>query len=238
MKTKTRIFILSLILAAQVIGIVCVSVARERERANSPTFLLKCRSYDPRDILRGHYLPLDFEALRDIPACRFDAAARERIFAVGGSQLEKLFTSDDVWVGGLSGDIWLVLSSNAETGFWEVESVSFEDPKIDFNAHPEAGKVALRCSCEPWRETLRFSREPDAPAPKTREEVFDPACGVTCSVLHSTFSNSRFYLSEKKAKRFDAEVRRERGNVVSAELFLRADGVPVPKRLFVNGVEF
>ena len=54
----------------------------------------------------------------------------------------------------------------------------------------------------------------------------------------SELPNSRFCLSEEKAKRFDAEVRGNAARVVSAELFLRGDGEPVLKRLFVDGEEF
>lgn len=260
MKTRFALFLVVLILAAQLVGLFCVSAARERERANNPTFRLECASYDPRDLLRGHYLPLDFKILRDVPASKLDAAARERLREKHADEINRLGEEREASLMMNLDGFWLVLAPNAETGFWEVERATFDDPKIDFNAHPENGRAALRLK---WSGALwlRFRRPEDAPAPKTFDDVFDPSFERSCSrsrerapktfddVFNPAFGvtmrsydfelpNSRFYLSEKKAKRFDAEARGNAARVVSAELFLRADGAPVLKRLFVDGEEF
>lgn len=237
MKTRFALFLVVLILAAQLVGLFCVSAARERERANNPTFRLECASYDPRDLLRGHYLPLDFKILRDVPASKLDAAARERLREKHADEINRLGEEREASLMMNLDGFWLVLAPNAETGFWEVERATFDDPKIDFNAHPENGRAALRLK---WSGALwlRFRRPEDAPAPKTFDDVFDPAFGVTMRSYDFELPNSRFYLSEKKAKRFDAEARGNAARVVSAELFLRDDGAPVLKRLFVDGEEF
>ena len=237
MKTRFALFLVVLILAAQLVGLFCVSAARERERANNPTFRLECASYDPRDLLRGHYLPLDFKILRDVPASKLDAAARERLREKHADEINRLVEEREASLMMNLDGFWLVLAPNAETGFWEVEHATFDDPKIDFNAHPENGRAALRLK---WSGALwlRFRRPEDAPAPKTFDDVFDPAFGVTMRSYDFELPNSRFYLSEKKAKRFDAEARGNAARVVSAELFLRDDGAPVLKRLFVDGEEF
>lgn len=237
MKTRFALFLVVLILAAQLVGLFCVSAARERERANNPTFRLECASYDPRDLLRGHYLPLDFKILRDVPASKLDAAARERLREKHADEINRLAEEREASLMMNLDGFWLVLAPNAETGFWEVERATFDDPKIDFNAHPENGRAALRLK---WSGALwlRFRRPEDAPAPKTFDDVFDPAVGVTMHSYDFELPNSRFYLSEKKAKRFDAEARGNAARVVSAELFLRDDGAPVLKRLFVDGEEF
>lgn len=237
MKTRFALFLVVLILAAQLVGLFCVSAARERERANNPTFRLECASYDPRDLLRGHYLPLDFKILRDVPASKLDAAARERLREKHADAINRLGEEREASLMTTPDEFWLVLAPNAETGFWEVERATFDDPKIDFNAHPENGRAALRLK---WSGALwlRFRRPEDAPAPKTFDDVFDPAFGVTMHSYDFELPNSRFYLSEKKAKRFDAEARGNAARVVSAELFLRDDGAPVLKRLFVDGEEF
>lgn len=237
MKTRFALFLVVLILAAQLVGLFCVSAARERERANNPTFRLECASYDPRDLLRGHYLPLDFKILRDVPASKLDAAARERLREKHADEINRLGEKREASLMMNLDGFWLVLAPNAETGFWEVERATFDDPKIDFNAHPENGRAALRLK---WSGALwlRFRRPEDAPAPKTFDDVFDPAFGVTMRSYNFELPNNRFYLSEKKAKRFDAEARGNAARVVSAELFLRDDGAPVLKRLFVDGEEF
>ncbi len=237
MKTRFALFLVVLILAAQLVGLFCVSAARERERANNPTFRLECASYDPRDLLRGHYLPLDFKILRDVPASKLDAAARERLREKHADEINRLGEEREASLMMNLDGFWLVLAPNAETGFWEVERATFDDPKIDFNAHPENGRAALRLK---WSGALwlRFRRPEDAPAPKTFDDVFDPAFGVTMRSYDFELPNSRFYLSEEKAKRFDAEARGNAARVVSAELFLRDDGAPVLKRLFVDGEEF
>ena len=237
MKTRFALFLVVLILAAQLVGLFCVSAARERERANNPTFRLECASYDPRDLLRGHYLPLDFKILRDVPASKLDAAARERLREKHADEINRLGEEREASLMTTPDEFWLVLAPNAETEFWEVERATFDDPKIDFNAHPENGRAALRLK---WSGALwlRFRRTKEAPAPKTFDDVFDPAFGVTMRSDDFRVPNDRFYLSEKKAKRFDAEVRGNAARVVSAELFLRADGAPVLKRLFVDGEEF
>lgn len=237
MKTRFALFLVVLILAAQLVGLFCVSAARERERANNPTFRLECASYDPRDLLRGHYLPLNFKILRDVPASKLDAAARERLREKHADEINRLGEEREASLMMNLDGFWLVLAPNAETGFWEVERAIFDDPKIDFNAHPENGRAALRLK---WSGALwlRFRRPEDAPAPKTFDDVFDPAFGVTMRSYDFELPNSRFYLSEKKAKRFDAEARGNAARVVSAELFLRDDGAPVLKRLFVDGEEF
>lgn len=237
MKTRFALFLVVLILAAQLVGLFCVSAARERERANNPTFRLECASYDPRDLLRGHYLPLDFKILRDVPASKLDAAARERLREKHADEINRLGEEREASLMMNLDGFWLVLAPNAETGFWEVERATFDDPKIDFNAHPENGRAALRLK---WSGALwlRFRRPEDAPAPKTFDDVFDPAFGVTMRSYDFELPNSRFYLSEKKAKHFDAEARGNAARVVSAELFLRDDGAPVLKRLFVDGEEF
>ena len=237
MKTRFALFLVVLILAAQLVGLFCVSAARERERANNPTFRLECASYDPRDLLRGHYLPLDFKILRDVPASKLDAAARERLREKHADEINRLGEEREASLMMNLDGFWLVLAPNAGTGFWEVERATFDDPKIDFNAHPENGRAALRLK---WSGALwlRFRRPEDAPAPKTFDDVFDPAFGVTMCSYDFELPNDRFYLSEEKAKRFDAEVRGNAARVVSAELFLRADGEPVLKRLFVDGEEF
>lgn len=237
MKTRFALFLVVLILAAQLVGLFCVSAARERERANNPTFRLECASYDPRDLLRGHYLPLDFKILRDVPASKLDAAARERLREKHADEINRLGEEREASLMTTPDGFWLVLAPNAETGFWEVERATFDDPKIDFNAHPENGRAALRLK---WSGALwlRFRRPEDAPAPKTFDDVFDPAFGMTMHSYDFELPNRRFYLSEKKAKRFDAEARGNAARVVSAELFLRDDGEPVLKRLFVDGEEF
>ena len=237
MKTRFALFLVVLILAAQLVGLFCVSAARERERANNPTFRLECASYDPRDLLRGHYLPLDFKILRDVPASKLDAAARERLREKHADEINRLAEEREASLMMNLDGFWLVLAPNAETGFWEVERATFDDPKIDFNAHPENGRAALRLK---WSGALwlRLRRPKDAPAPKTFDDVFDPAFGVTMHSYDFELPNDRFYLSEEKAKRFDAEVRGNAARVVSAELFLRDDGAPVLKRLFVDGEEF
>lgn len=237
MKTRFALFLVVLILAAQLVGLFCVSFARERERANNPTFRLECASYDPRDLLRGHYLPLDFKILRDVPASKLDAAARERLREKHADEINRLGEEREASLMMNLDGFWLVLAPNAETGFWEVERATFDDPKIDFNAHPENGRAALRLK---WSGALwlRLRRPEDTPAPKTFDDVFDPAFGVTMRSYDFELPNSRFYLSEKKAKRFDAEARGNAARVVSAELFLRDDGAPVLKRLFVDGEEF
>ncbi|MGF0068844.1 GDYXXLXY domain-containing protein [Candidatus Spyradosoma sp. SGI.093] len=237
MKTRFALFLVVLILAAQLVGLFCVSAARERERANNPTFRLECASYDPRDLLRGHYLPLDFKILRDVPASKLDAAARERLREKHADEINRLGEEREASLMMNLDGFWLVLAPNAETGFWEVERATFDDPKIDFNANPENGRAALRLK---WSGALwlRFRRPEDAPAPKTFDDVFDPAFGVTMRSYDFELPNSRFYLSEEKAKRFDAEARGNAARVVSAELFLRDDGAPVLKRLFVDGEEF
>ncbi|MGN0884564.1 MAG: GDYXXLXY domain-containing protein [Candidatus Spyradosoma sp.] len=237
MKTRFALFLVVLILAAQLVGLFCVSAARERERANNPTFRLECASYDPRDLLRGHYLPLDFKILRDVPASKLDAAARERLREKHADEINRLTEEREASLMMNLDGFWLVLAPNAGTGFWEVERATFDDPKIDFNAHPENGRAALRLK---WSGALwlRFRRPEDAPAPKTFDDVFDPAFGVTMCSYDFELPNDRFYLSEEKAKRFDAEVRGNAARVVSAELFLRDDGAPVLKRLFVDGEEF
>ena len=237
MKTRFALFLVVLILAAQLVGLFCVSAARERERANNPTFRLECASYDPRDLLRGHYLPLDFKILRDVPASKLDAAARERLREKHADEINRLGEEREASLMMNLDGFWLVLAPNAGTGFWEVERATFDDPKIDFNAHPENGRAALRLK---WSGALwlRFRRPEDAPLPKTFDDVFDPAFGVTMCSYDFELPNDRFYLSEEKAKRFDAEVRGNAARVVSAELFLRDDGAPVLKRLFVDGEEF
>ena len=237
MKTRFALFLVVLILAAQLVGLFCVSAARERERANNPTFRLECASYDPRDLLRGHYLPLDFKILRDVPASKLDAAARERLREKHADEINRLAEEREASLMMNLDGFWLVLAPNAGTGFWEVERATFDDPKIDFNAHPENGRAALRLK---WSGALwlRFRRTKEAPAPKTFDDVFDPAFGVTMRSYDFELPNSRFYLSEEKAKRFDAEARGNAARVVSAELFLRDDGAPVLKRLFVDGEEF
>ncbi|MGN0861208.1 MAG: GDYXXLXY domain-containing protein [Candidatus Spyradosoma sp.] len=237
MKTRFALFLVVLILAAQLVGLFCVSAARERERANNPTFRLECASYDPRDLLRGHYLPLDFKILRDVPASKLDAAARERLREKHADEINRLGEEREASLMTNLDGFWLVLAPNAGTGFWEVERATFDDPKIDFNAHPENGRAALRLK---WSGALwlRFRRPKDAPAPKTFDDVFDSAFSVTIASSEFRVPNSRFYLSEEKAKRFDAEARGNAARVVSAELFLRDDGAPVLKRLFVDGEEF
>lgn len=234
---KIRILLVALVLAAQIVGIFCVSSARERELADAPTFRLECASYDPRDILRGHYLPLDLAALHGIPASKFDASAREYLVARHADSLRKLFSDTAVYQDLYDDCVWFVLAPNAGTGFWELESVGFDDPKIVFTGKPGGEKVAFRTSCEN-RGYIEIFRPKNARAPQTFEEIFNPAFGVTLSGARFRLENARFFLSEEKAKRFDAELRGNAARKISAEFFLRADGTPVPKRLFVDGEPF
>lgn len=244
---KLRIFFIALILAAQVAGIAFMSFARERERENNPTFRLQCATYDPRDLLRGHYLPLDFKILDDIPFSKFDADAQKRIrtplmkhnggafdsILKGGCASRQLYYWGDAHV------FWIVLAPAAKTGFWEIELVTTSDPKIDFNANPDAGKVALPATL-PRYYTMHV-RNPNCKTDANGKTVKMPASEQDLLFSFESpqhfFPNNRFYLAEEKAKEFD---KKYRGNEerVSAELFLRDDGSPVIKRLFVDGEAF
>lgn len=241
---KLRIFIVVLILAAQIAGLAYVSYLREREWRNNPTFRLQCTSYDPRDLLRGHYLPLDFKILDDIPFSKFDAEAQEKIRKELADDIERVLSGEVSSSRSYSfsrlPDFWLVLVPALETGFWEVERVTASDPKIDFNANPEAGKVVLRSGKKLgyWSLAVCIRR------PKRNESIPENLQPANESELlfsfedsRTFFPNGRFYLSEEKAKEFDRRYGRASENV-SAELFLRSDGTPVIKRIFVNGEEF
>ena len=234
---KLRIFLVALILAAQVAGIFCVSRAREREWQNNPTFRLECATYDPRDFLRGHYLPLQFKIEDEIPISKFDAPAQKK--------LRKEYAHIP-----RGREFWVILAPNAETGLWEIERVTAEDPKIDFNADPQAGKIALKAD-DPYILPLRKTVDILAPSATESaekhttqtaqgpEDFFTAGSPFEIKVrLDFPFPNRRFYLPEEKAKEFDKKFRGNTQHVVSAELFFRADGSVVPKRLFIDGEEY
>ena len=253
---KIRIFIITLILAAQVLGLFFVSLAREREWNNNPTFRLKCVSYDPRDFLRGHYLPLRFKIEGPIAFSKFDAAAQQKLRDELADDIDSLLKPDgdgyhyvyfpENW------EFWAILAPNEATGLWEIERVTAEDPKIDFNAHPHSGKIALKVE---RLNTLRLNKtiahhhplvqfagaqEKSEPAvtAKRPEDFFTAGSPFEIQVpLEFAFANRRFYLSEEKAKRFDREFQNDMDRV-SAELFFRADGSVVPKHLLVDGKPF
>ncbi|MBP3302175.1 MAG: GDYXXLXY domain-containing protein [Opitutales bacterium] len=234
---KLRIFLVALILAAQVAGIFCVSRAREREWQNNPTFRLECRSYDPRDFLRGHYLPLQFKIEDEIPISKFDASAQKK--------LRKEYAHIP-----RSREFWVILAPNAETGLWEIERVTAEDPEIDFNANPQTGKIALKAD-DPYILPLRKNVDFLAPSAtesaekhttqtaQSPEDFFTAGSPIEVKVrLDFPFTNRRFYLPEEKAKEFDKKFRGNTQHVISAELFFRADGSVVPKHLFIDGEEY
>ena len=242
---KLRIFIVALILAAQIAGLAYISYLREREWRDNPTFRLECTSYDPRDLLRGHYLPLDFKILDDIPFEKFDAEAQEKIRKEFARNIERVRSGENSFAYSYSystppPNFWLVLKPAAETGFWEVEHVTTSDPKIDFNTNPEAGKIVLRSGTKSKYRRIRISNphlNENEPLPENPPQTEERALLVSFENPWDFFPNYRFYLAEEKAKEFD---KKYRGNEerVSAELFLRGDGSPVIKRIFVNGEEF
>lgn len=247
---KLKIFLIALILAAQVVGIFCVSFARERERQNNPTFRLECTTYDPRDFLRGHYLPLRFEIEDGIPISKFDVPAQKKLREKIDDKLATLFAGNtryDYVCFPHDWEFWVVLAPNVQTGFWEIERVTLDDPKIDFNANPQAGKIALKTDgIYIWplrktigndaRETTEAQKEQTAQSP---EDFFTAGSPFEIKVrLDFPFKNRRFYLAEEKGKEFDRKFRGNTQHVISAELFIRNDGSVVPKRFFVDGVEF
>lgn len=250
---KFRIFLAALILAAQIAGIFCVSLARERERENNPTFRLECASYDPRDFLRGHYLPLQFKIENEIPISKFDASAQKKLreeidkalslLLAGGADYQYAYIPRG-W------EFWVLLTPNAETGLWEIERVTAENPKIDFNANPQAGKIALKADDPyilPLRKTVYIlapsatesAEKHAAQTAQSPKDFFTAGSPFEIKVrLDLPFPNRRFYLSEEKAKEFDKKFRGNTQHVISAELFIRDDGSVVPKRLFIDGEEY
>lgn len=250
---KLRIFLVALILAAQVAGIFCVSRAREREWQNNPTFRLECATYDPRDFLRGHYLPLQFKIEDEIPISKFDAPAQKKLRKEIDNVLARLFALgtdyQSVYIP-RGREFWVILAPNAETGLWEIERVTAEDPKIDFNTDPQAGKIALKAD-DPYILPLRKTVDILAPSATESaekhttqtaqgpEDFFTAGSPFEIKVrLDFPFPNRRFYLPEEKAKEFDKKFRGNTQHFVSAELFFRDDGTVVPKRLFVDGEEY
>lgn len=243
---KFRIFLVALLLAAQVAGIAFVSFLREREWRNNPTFRLQCTSYDPRDLLRGHYLPLDFKILDNIPFSKFDEAAQKQIRGKFSLKMEYVLKGKTSYEFAYAysydnpvPELWLVLAPIPETGLWEVERVTTSDPKIDFNANPQAGKIALSL-----KRTKYWNFRISNPLLHDNETLPENVPALAESALLFSFENPRiffpdhrFYLAEEKAKEFDKKYRGSMADV-SAELFLRSDGTPVIKRLFVNGEEF
>lgn len=239
---KFKIFLVVLILSAQIAGIFCVSRAREREWQNNPTFRLECATYDPRDFLRGHYLPLRFKIEdAEIPFSKFDVPAQKKLRKALGNEIVKLFTGEresvyerlpDDW------EFWAILAPNAQTGFWEIERVTLDNPKIDFNANSQAGKIALKSRDDRFWLLKRPIRA-SAQTTKNPEDFFTAGSPFEINVpLYFSFPNRRFYLPERKAKEFDEKYRGNTQHVISAELFFRADGSIVPKRLFIDGEEF
>ena len=250
---KLRIFLVALILAAQVAGIFCVSRAREREWQNNPTFRLECTTYAPRDFLRGHYLPLRFKIENEIPISKFDASAQEKLreeidkalslLLAGGADYQYAYIPR-------GREFWVVLAPDAETGIWEIERVTAEDPKIDFNANPQAGKIALKADDPyilPLRKTIDFHAvvqiaegaktcEHRTQTAQSPEDFFSAGSPFEIKVrLDFPFPNRRSYLPEEKAREFDKKFRGNTQHVVSAELFIRNGGSVVPKRLFIDG---
>lgn len=242
---KLRIFLVLLILAAQIAGIFCVSFARERDRQNNPTFRLECTSYDPRDFLRGHYLPLQFKIENEIPISKFDTSAQKKLreeidkalsqLLAGGADYQYAYIPRD-W------EFRAILAPNAETGFWEIERVTAEDPKIDFNANPEAGKIALKADNPyvlPLRKTVHIPVQSTKQTAQSPKDFFTAGSPFEIKVrLDLPFRNRRFYLPEEKAKEFDEKFRGNTQHVISAELFIRNDGSAVPKRIFIDGEEY
>ena len=254
---KIRIFIIALILAAQVFGIFCVSLAREREWNNNPTFRLKCVSYDPRDFLRGHYLPLRFEIEGPVPFSKFDTAAQQKLRDELADDIADLLKPDeDGFQHAIFPDnwfFWAILTPNKTTGLWEIERVTAEDPKIDFNTNPHSGKIALKVrrisplilnkTSNQHYAVIHLSEgqentPSDVKTARNPEDFFTAGSPFEIRpTLEFAFIERRFYLSEEKAARFDREFQNDM-NRVSAELFFRADGSVTPKRLLIDGDPF
>ncbi len=250
---KLRIFLVALILAAQVAGIFCVSRAREREWQNNPTFRLECTTYDPRDFLRGHYLPLRFKIENEIPISKFDASAQKKLSEEIAKALAEIFAENTDYQYAYiprGREFWVILAPNAETGLWEIERVTAEDPKINFNANPQTGKIALKADRPyilPLRKTVNIlalsatesAEKHITQTARSPEDFFTAGSPFEIKVrLDFPFTNRRFYLPEEKAKEFDKKFRGNTQHVVSAELFIRDDGTVVPKHLFIDGEEY
>lgn len=231
---KIRIFLVALILTAQIAGIFCASRAREREWQNNPTFRLKCISYDPRDLLRGHYLPLRFEIENaGVPFSKFDTIAQKQLREALADDIDELFKSEskERYVSLLHHqELWAILAPNGNTGIWEIENVVTQDPGIDFNTNPQGRKIALKAR---FGYGFRLKKTGQNP-----EDFFTAGSPVEIKPqLEFNFPNRRFYLSEEKAKRFDREFGNDM-NRVSVELFFRDDGTLIPKRILVDGKEY
>lgn len=251
---KTKIFIIAAVLLAQIVGLFCVSVARERERTNAPKFLLECGSYDPRHPLYGHYLPIRFKVGNEIPFSKLDPKIQETVRKEFTPAIEKYLKNPEVWgwYCSMPRDLnyWVLISPNPETGLWETESLTQADPQLNPNDDPTSGKMAFRCeNVEMWRmgpdkeianryRTTEKTEQGDVLVTVTPQQVNAYLENEVSFRAYCRLFDARtdFYLSEKKAKEFDEKYSWNSDYVISAEVFLR-DGKPVVTRIFVDGEE-
>lgn len=252
---KTKIFIIAAVLLAQIVGLFCVSVARERERTNAPKFLLECESYDPRHPLYGHYLPIRFKVGNEIPFSKLDPKIQEAVRKEFTPAIEKYLKDPEswgwYWPAPRDLNYWMLAGPNPETGLWEAESLTQADPQLNPNDDPTSGKMAFRCENVEMRRGDADKETADRYRTTEKTEQGDVLVTVTPQQVNAFLENevyfyarcrlfddrTDFYLSEKKAKEFDEKYRNNSEHVISAEVFLR-DGKPVVTRIFVDGKEF
>lgn len=148
---KLRIFLVLLVLAAQLGAIFHFSREREREAAEAPRIRLACEIPAARRQMTlgggvlGHAFLLNFEIARAIPFSKFDAAAqatlRAKLSPLVAARMKNPApegsAKDAVAFDEI--DARIVLKTNAESGLSEIDYVTFSEP-----ASLAAGTVVLR----------------------------------------------------------------------------------------------
>lgn len=209
-----KIFKICLVIAVvliQIAAIFWLSFEREKERDTAETFIMRCGVFDPRDWLRGHYLPLNFEIenqkhrLADVEKILYPEELKDvwKFF----EDLKEVPEEFREWRYFYpSWEFCLLFEKNPENGFAEfVGIVPAGTP-----ASPGTLVVPAVAKFVGWE----FKDGGDA-------DFYNGEVQIRFKSV-----SRRFYVSEAKAKKFDGVTK------MAAEVYLRGDGSLGVKDLF------
>ncbi len=231
-----KIFLVIALVVAQIVAIFVLSFARERERDNAKTFYLRCETYDPRDLLRGHYFPVNFEIDRE----KFSLSKIDESI-IDPDDLKSAKESFVLWQNEDKPFSWktfnleqtrlkMVLMLDEKTRIAYIAGIYKNAPVYDERS--EAIVLDVKAECIRWEADYKASAKSATKKPKFNDgEIY----------LKPVNHERRFYVSETRAKALDKQLEEARKNPdvpaeILAEVFLRSDGSLGIKNLIVNGV--
>ncbi|MGN0836359.1 MAG: hypothetical protein ACI4OS_02875 [Akkermansia sp.] len=241
---KTRLLLLLLIIAAQVVWLGSQYAARTHERDTAPTAFADCDPFDPRDFLRGHYerinllsheLPLDSPIIGSSITFDPEFAAQ---FTPDLRSLRPEPTEDAKQIRSQWEGTRVALFYRCDTdGRLQLTRVEAANSLAD---RPRKGELRLG-----GYGTSNFCYEPEKAAPEQGENTLQHKEKGTCTAtFHVGMTDAlRFYVDEQYAdmrrawKKSHPEEDFPHAQLrVSAELILRPVGKPIVKQLYVNGL--